>query len=103
MNLDRRVALALALLLALSFAALHTGAQDDAAVKAAYDKKEQMIAMRDGARLFTVIYTPKDQSKQYPVMLNRTPYSVGPYGADEFKTSLGPSPLFEKEKYIFVY
>ena len=78
-------------------------AQDDAQVKAVYTKTEQMISMRDGVKLFTSIYSPKDQSKRYPIMLNRTPYSVAPYGKDEYRTALGPSPLFQTEQYIFVY
>jgi uncharacterized protein len=77
--------------------------QDDAAVKRDYEKREQMITMRDGVKLFTSIYLPKDKSRNYPIMLNRTPYSVSPYGPNESKTSLGPSPLFQAEKYIFVY
>lgn len=80
-----------------------TLAQDEAAVKADYEKSEQTIAMRDGIKLFTSIYTPKDKSRPYPILLTRTPYTVAPYGADKFRTSLGPSPLFETEKYIFVY
>src|SRR5436853_929938 len=72
-------------------------------VKAAYTKAEVRITMRDGVKLFTSIYAPKDTSQKYPIMLNRTPYSVAPYGADTFKPSLGPSPLFQKEGYIFVY
>ena len=78
-------------------------AQTEAEVKAHYIKSEHQIAMRDGVRLFTSIYTPKDESRAYPIMLYRTPYSVSPYGPDEYKTSVGPSELFQKEKYIFVY
>jgi putative CocE/NonD family hydrolase len=79
-------------------------AQDnDAEVKTHYTKVEQMIEMRDGIKLFTSIYVPKDTSIKYPIMLIRTPYSVAPYGKDLYKTALGPSPLFEKEGYIFVY
>ena len=78
-------------------------AQTEAEVKAHYIKSEHQIAMRDGVRLFTSIYTPKDKSRAYPIMLNRTPYSVSPYGLDEYKTTVGPSELFQKEKYIFVY
>ena len=59
--------------------------------------------MRDGIRLFTAIYTPKDQSKKYPILINRTPYTVSPYGENLYKTSLGPSMLFAREGYIFVY
>jgi putative CocE/NonD family hydrolase len=72
-------------------------------VKASYTKKEVQIVMRDGVKLFTSIYMPKDTSQKYPIMMQRTPYSVGPYGAEAYKTNLGPSPLFQKEGFIFVY
>lgn len=72
-------------------------------VPANYTKREEMIRMRDGVRLFTAVYIPKDQTAKYPVMLTRTPYSVAPYGADKFKEALGPSPAFGREGYIFVY
>ncbi|HZE71617.1 MAG TPA: CocE/NonD family hydrolase [Pyrinomonadaceae bacterium] len=72
-------------------------------IKNNYTKREVMIPMRDGIKLFTSIYEPKDVSQKYAVMLDRTPYSVSPYGADEFKTSIGPNELFPREGYIFVY
>lgn len=72
-------------------------------IKANYDKTEEYITMRDGAKLFTVIYSPKDQSQKYPILLNRTPYTVAPYGKDKYKSSLGNFPQMAKEKYIFVY
>ncbi len=72
-------------------------------VKANYTKKEVQIPMRDGVKLFTSIYMPKDTSQKYPFLMQRTPYSVGPYGAEAYKNSLGPSLLFQKEGYIFVY
>jgi putative CocE/NonD family hydrolase len=84
-------------------ATLSVHAQTEADVKAHYTKLEQMITMRDGVRLFTSIYLPKDKSRSYPIMLDRTPYSVGPYGPDKYKASLGPSSSFEREGYIFVY
>nr|WP_285060715.1 CocE/NonD family hydrolase [Pedobacter ginsengisoli] len=59
--------------------------------------------MRDGIKLFTSIYIPKDQSKKYPFLINRTPYTVAPYGADKFKTSLGNFPAMMREGFIFVY
>jgi putative CocE/NonD family hydrolase len=71
-------------------------------IKAQYTKYEYRIPMRDGKRLFTAVYVPKDQSKKYPIMLNRTPYSVRPYGPDEYRDSLGPSQVFDKAGYIFV-
>ncbi len=67
-----------------------------------YDKFEYRIPMRDGVHLFTSVYIPKDHSHKYPILLNRTPYSVRPYGKDK-KSWLGPSDLFMQEKYIFVY
>lgn len=72
-------------------------------VKENYTKTEVYIEMRDGVKLFTSIYTPKDQSKEYPILMQRTPYSVAPYGADAFKIALGPSPTLMKDGYIFVY
>jgi uncharacterized protein len=73
------------------------------AVKANYTKMETYITMRDGVRLFTSIYIPKDQSQKYPFMMQRTPYSVSPYGADLYRGNLGPSPLFQAEGFIFVF
>jgi putative CocE/NonD family hydrolase len=72
-------------------------------IKSNYTKREVMIPVRDGVKLFTAIYEPKDRSQKYPIMLFRTPYSVAPYGADKFKNSLGPDELFAREGYIFAY
>src|SRR5579864_854304 len=72
-------------------------------IKANYTKYEYEIAMRDGKKLFTAVYAPKDTSRQYPIMLLRTPYSVGPYGEDNYKTALGPSEIFAKDQFIFAY
>src|SRR5215468_9269882 len=71
-------------------------------IKSNYTKREVMIPMRDGVKLFTSIYEPKDRSQKYPIIMNRTPYSVAPYG-EAYKTLLGPDELFAKEGYIFVY
>jgi uncharacterized protein len=72
-------------------------------VKANYTKYEYEIAMRDGKRLFTSVYVPKDAEQKYPILLNRTPYSVAPYGIDNYKTDLGPHAEFAKQGFIFVY
>ena len=74
-------------------------------VKARYEKREVMVPMRDGVKLFTAVYMPKDASPDhpYPVMMMRTPYSVAPYGKDAYKADLGPSPRFGAEGFIFVY
>ena len=78
-------------------------AQTEADVKAQYTKIEQQLTMRDGVKLFTSIYVPKDTSRKYAIMLDRTPYTVAPYGPSAYKTTLGPSLLFQNEGYIFVY
>src|ERR1039458_7529587 len=56
-----------------------------------YTKYEYKIPMRDGVRLFAAVYVPKDASQPYPIIMMRTPYNVGPYGADSYKTQVGPS------------
>ena len=76
--------------------------QDSLYIRQHYEKAEYQIPMRDGKKLFTVVYSPKDKSKKYPILMNRTPYSVGPYG-EGYKTSLGPSTTLMRDGYIFVY
>ncbi|MGB0837717.1 MAG: CocE/NonD family hydrolase [Flavobacteriaceae bacterium] len=68
-----------------------------------YTKKEVEIEMRDGTKLFTSIYSPKDTSKEYPIMLQRTPYSARPYGEDKFRSRIAPSKTMMEEGYIVVY
>jgi len=77
--------------------------QGTAQVRRHYTKREVMIPMRDGTRLFTVIYAPRDGRRTFPILLNRTPYGVTPYGGRAFPRELGPSSVFEKEGFIFVY
>lgn len=72
-------------------------------VKANYDKQEVKINMRDGVKLYTVIYTPKSRTEKYPILLERTPYSAGPYGDTNYARRIGPNPNLMHEKYIFVY
>ena len=91
------------LLCTLIVPASTTSAQGLDIVKASYTKYEYRIPMRDGKRLFTAVYVPKDQAKTYPILLNRTPYSCKPYGVDQYRENLGPSALFSKAGYIFVY
>lgn len=68
-----------------------------------YSKREYMIPMRDGVRLFTQVYVPKDESQKYPILLFRTPYSIRRYGPTNYRNVLGPNELYAKEGYIFVY
>ena len=58
-------------------------------IRAHYTKFEFRIPMRDGVKLFTVAYVPNDASEEnaYPMLLARSPYSVGPYGVDRYPES----------------
>jgi uncharacterized protein len=68
-----------------------------------YQKTEVMIPMRDGVRLFTVVYAPRDTSKKYPFLVTRTAYGVAPYGPDNYRPYAGAYLDFSKEGFIFVY
>ncbi len=59
--------------------------------------------MRDGVRLFTAVYVPKDTSGEYPILMTRTPYGIAPYGPNAYPGHLGPSASFTDDKFIFVY
>jgi len=67
-----------------------------------YTKQEHMIPMRDGVRLYTAVYIPKDTSKIWPILIKRTPYGSGPYGLEKYPAALGPSEQFARAGYIFV-
>ena len=71
-------------------------------IKQHYNKTEHQIPVRDGIKLYTNIYTPKDASatNKYPIVMNRTPYSIAPYG-DQYASYIGPE-FMVREKYIFV-
>jgi putative CocE/NonD family hydrolase len=79
-------------------------AEDETAsyLRSHYTKFEYRIPVRDGVKLFTAVYTPNDTSKTYPILLTRTPYSAGPYGADRYTRMIAPSPEMVKAGYIFV-
>ncbi|MCV6629849.1 MAG: CocE/NonD family hydrolase [Flavobacteriaceae bacterium] len=68
-----------------------------------YTKKEVDIPMRDGKTLHTTIYSPKDTSKKYPIIMQRTPYSSRPYGEGNFRKRIAPNQYMMKEGYIVVY
>src|ERR1700683_1035281 len=71
--------------------------------KAHYTKYDYRIPMRDGVKLFTSVYLPKDTSQKYPILIQRTPYSVAPYGVDNYRNFVGPSDAFTKEGFIVAY
>jgi len=73
-------------------------------VKDNFIKREVYIPMRDGVRLFTSIYIPKDAAHgPYPFLMERTPYSAGPYGDSTYRGGLGPNAALSREPFIFVY
>jgi uncharacterized protein len=98
-------------LLVMGFCRAQQSATDATAedfVRAHYTKYEYRIPMRDGVRLFTAVYVPKAAAflgdrGPYPFLMDRTPYSVAPYGEDHYPAHLGPSDEFERSGYIFVY
>ena len=71
-------------------------------VLANYTKYEYAIPMRDGVKLFTAVYLPKDTSKTYPMLMHRTPYGVGPYGVDTQTDRLSRMGPYLKSGYILV-
>src|ERR1700734_304093 len=81
----------------------HADSAPEFSVKEHYTKYEFRIPMRDGKSLFTSVYVPKDSSRSYPFMVDRTPYGVAPYGVDQYRKTLGPSDEFQRAGYIFVF
>jgi putative CocE/NonD family hydrolase len=103
-----RIAPTLALILAVQIAPCGILGQQSAQPSAHYvrenfTKYEYRIAMRDGARLFTSVYIPKTCETPCPILLNRTPYSVEPYGVDQYPSRIGPSEQIMKDGYIIAY
>lgn len=94
----------LSFLLIAFFSFAQTNTLDSAWVRENYYKIERMIPMRDGSKLFTAIYIPKDTTKQHPMLIRRTPYSVAPYGENNFPESFWNSyyRLYMREQYIMV-
>ena len=87
----------------LLFVTLAIAQVDDTYVKDNYNKTETYITMRDGVKLYTVIYSPKDTSVKYPILFQRTPYSCRPYGPDQYRSKIGPNEFLMKDGYIVVY
>ncbi len=72
-------------------------------VREHYKKAVYDIPMRDGIKLHTIVYTPKNKKKKYPILMKRTCYNISPYGENDYPPSLGPSPYLMEAGYIFVY
>lgn len=101
----KRILLCLGLSLSAAAQAPDAAKERAAAIHANYGKYEFRIPVRDGKRLFTSVYLPNGVhfGKKYPILLMRTPYSVGPYGPDRYRDSLAPIVDYEKEGFIFVF
>ncbi len=67
-----------------------------------YTKFERRIPMRDGVKLFTRIYVPKDDSTNYPILLTRTPYALKPYGPDNYQDPGGTLETLAKDRFILI-
>jgi putative CocE/NonD family hydrolase len=72
-------------------------------LKHKYEKQEVYITMRDGVKLFTSIYTPKNKSARHPILLNRTPYNIEPGGPDSFNYFVQLYSRYTDDDYIMVY
>ncbi|MDG1437645.1 MAG: CocE/NonD family hydrolase [Emcibacteraceae bacterium] len=94
------------IILCFTITGVNSASADDYDVREHYTKHEYAIPMRDGTKVFTAVYTPKDKSRVYPMLMVKTPYSIRPYGSDNLPTNLGPSGgdnRFAKDGYIIVY
>ena len=98
----KKILYLLFLFFACSILTAQSAALDSAFIRDHFTKREVLIPMRDGVRLFTAIYTPKDRSRSYPILLNRTPYSCSPYGVESLRTSFQNMTL-ARAGYIFVF
>ncbi len=97
-------------LVLLSFLAAHpAGAADESTDEADaqwlaghYTKYEYRIPMRDGVRLFTRVYVPKDDSQAWPILLTRTPYGLKPYGPDNYTEPNGSFATLARDTFVLV-
>jgi putative CocE/NonD family hydrolase len=77
---------------------------DQAYIMKNYTKFEYEIPMRDGVKLFTAVYVPKEQTIRYPILLQRTPYGLRPYGSSNYPDNpRGPLQFYANERFIFAY
>lgn len=92
----------LLLIIATRITAIAQGPDPDSLyMREHYDKFEYRIPMRDGAKLFTLVYIPKDKSRKWPILMNRTCYNASNYG--DFKTYSHPSMFLVRDGYILVF
>jgi putative CocE/NonD family hydrolase len=68
-----------------------------------YEKHEFRIAMRDGVRLYTAVYVPRNPKGKFPILLERTPYGCHPYGPNAYPSSFPGSRKFLAAGYAFAF
>lgn len=92
------------LLVCLSFLAPSSWGDDlnSAWLAEHYTKYEHLVPMRDGVRLFTRVYVPKNDAQPWPILLTRTPYSLKPYGDANYNDAGGSFGVFAKDEFILV-
>ncbi len=97
--------LKISLLVTVAWPGLATAVYARQKVEDQYVKSEVRIPMRDGTKLFTAIYAPRDATPThtYPILMHRTCYSVRPYGPDQYRSTLGPNRYLQESGFIFVY
>jgi len=104
LNCDMKTINKIILSLVLFLFVLNACAEDLTYLEKHYTKKEYKIPMRDGIKLVTDVYSPKDTTTSYPILLWRTPYSLGAYGDDKYiKSRTKPWRHIAEEGYIIVY
>ena len=90
--------------IALALAGPTGFAQDSVFIRQHYVKHEYQIPMRDGVKLFTVVYSPKDMKEQHPILMTRTPYGVRPYGPNRYMRFVSDlSRQYFDRNYIMVF
>jgi len=67
-----------------------------------FERKEAMIPMRDGVKLHTEIYKPREGSEALPMLMLRTPYGVSA-GLHAYSRLLKADQQFYADGYVFVY
>jgi putative CocE/NonD family hydrolase len=99
---NRKIGIHSIVFISALFACVFLLAQDKYDAREHYDKAEYMVAMRDGVKLYTQVYTPKDKTQKYPIILFRTPYSVRYYGPKHSRRVFF-NEAYTREGFIFVF
>jgi putative CocE/NonD family hydrolase len=72
-------------------------------IRRKYSKRETYIAMRDGVKLFTSIYAPKNDATPRPILLLRTTYNIEPGGPDKISRLVQEYRRFLAGNYVLAF